>query len=144
MTYPNIQLFIDGQWCDAQSGRTMPVFNPATGTEIGRLAHAGIPDLERAVAAAQKGFEVWRDVPAHERSAILANAPHVSIIGGAEIYRLFLPRADRIEVTEVHIAAQGDTILEPFGADWLEVAREAHPAEGGRPAYDFVTLKRRG
>jgi len=74
----------------------------------------------------------------------LANAPHVSIIGGAEIYRLFLPRADRIEVTEVHIAAQGDTILQPFGADWVEVARESHAAEGDRPAYDFVTLKRRG
>lgn len=74
MTYPNTQLFIDGQWCDAQSGRTMPVFNPATGTEIGRLAHAGTPDLERAVVAAQKGFEVWRDVPAHERSAIMRKA----------------------------------------------------------------------
>lgn len=74
----------------------------------------------------------------------LANAPHVSVIGGAEIYRLFLPRADRIEVTEVHLAAQGDTILEPFGADWVEVARETHAAEGDRPAYDFVTLKRRG
>ena len=74
----------------------------------------------------------------------LANAPHVSIIGGAEIYRLFLPRADRIEVTEVHLAAQGDTILEPFGADWVEVARESHAAEGDRSAYDFVTLKRRG
>lgn len=74
----------------------------------------------------------------------LANAPHVSVIGGAEIYRLFLPRADRIEVTEVHLAAQGDTILEPFGADWVEVARESHAAEGDRPAYDFVTLKRRG
>ena len=36
MTYPNTQLFINGQWCDAESGRTMPVFNPATGTEIGR------------------------------------------------------------------------------------------------------------
>ena len=74
----------------------------------------------------------------------LANAPHVSVIGGAEIYRLFLPRADRIEVTEVHLAAQGDTILEPFGADWVEVARATHVAEGDRPAYDFVTLKRRG
>ena len=74
----------------------------------------------------------------------LANAPHVSVIGGAEIYRLFLPRADRIEVTEVHLAAQGDTILEPFGADWVEVARETHAADGDRPAYDFVTLKRRG
>ncbi len=74
----------------------------------------------------------------------LANAPHVSVIGGAEIYRLFLPRADRIELTEVHVEALGDTRLEPFGDDWQEIARDAHPAEGDRPAFDFVTLKRRG
>ena len=41
---------------------------------FGRLAHAGIPDLERAAQAAQKGFELWRDVPANERSAILRKA----------------------------------------------------------------------
>lgn len=74
----------------------------------------------------------------------LANAPHVSVIGGAEIYRLFLPRADRIELTEVHVEALGDTRLDPFGDDWQEIARDAHPAEGDRPAFDFVTLKRRG
>lgn len=74
----------------------------------------------------------------------LANAPHVSVIGGAEIYRLFLPHADRIELTEVHLDSAGDTIIEPFGDDWAEVARETHPADGDRPAYDFVTLKRRG
>jgi succinate-semialdehyde dehydrogenase/glutarate-semialdehyde dehydrogenase len=74
MTYPNTQLFINGQWCDAESGRTMPVFNPATGAEIGRLAHAGVADLERAAQAAQKGFEIWRDTPANERSAIMRKA----------------------------------------------------------------------
>ena len=71
-------------------------------------------------------------------------APHVSIIGGAEIYRLFLPHADRIELTEVHLKAKGDTRLDPFGPDWAEVARTSHMAEGERPAFDFVTLKRRG
>ena len=74
----------------------------------------------------------------------LANAPHVSVIGGAEIYRLFLPRADRIELTEVHVEALGDTRLDPFGDDWQEIARDTHPAEGDRPAFDFVTLKGRG
>ena len=97
--------------------------------------------LTRNLEWAEDGAETAASV---EDAMRLANAPHVSIIGGAEIYRLFLPRADRIEVTEVHIAAQGDTILEPFGADWVEVARESHAAEGDRPAYDFVTLKRRG
>jgi len=72
----------------------------------------------------------------------LANAPHVSVIGGAEIYRLLLPRADRIELTEVHIDAQGDAMIDYPGSDWRELRRERHEAEGGRPAYSFVTLVR--
>ena len=46
MTYPNTQLFINGQWQDAADGRTLAVFNPANGKEIGRVAHAGKADLD--------------------------------------------------------------------------------------------------
>ena len=74
MTYPNTQLFINGQWQDAASGKTLAVFNPATGQEIGRVAHAGIADLDAALAAAQKGFETWRDLPAIERNKIMRRA----------------------------------------------------------------------
>jgi succinate-semialdehyde dehydrogenase/glutarate-semialdehyde dehydrogenase len=74
MTYPNTQLMIDGQWQDAADGRTLAVLNPANHNEIGRVAHAGIADLDRALAAAQKGFELWRDVPAAERGKIMRRA----------------------------------------------------------------------
>ena len=74
MTYPHTRLFIAGEWQDAADGKTLAVFNPSTGVEIGRVAHAGIPDLDRALAAAQKGFEVWRDVPAFERAKIMRRA----------------------------------------------------------------------
>ncbi len=74
MTYPNTQLFIAGEWRDAADGRTLAVFNPATGKEIGRVARAGIPDLDRALAAAQSGFEAWRDVPAVERARTMRRA----------------------------------------------------------------------
>ena len=74
MTYPQTRLFIAGEWQDAADGKTLAVFNPATGLEIGRVAHAGIPDLDRALAAAQKGFEVWRDVPAIERAKTMRRA----------------------------------------------------------------------
>ncbi|ATE61327.1 NAD-dependent succinate-semialdehyde dehydrogenase [Thauera sinica] len=74
MTYPNTQLLIDGQWQDAADGRTLAVHNPATGAEIGRVAHASVADLDRALAAAQKGFETWRDVPALERQRIMRRA----------------------------------------------------------------------
>jgi succinate-semialdehyde dehydrogenase/glutarate-semialdehyde dehydrogenase len=74
MTYPSTQLFIAGEWQDAADGRSLAVHNPATGKEIGRVAHAGIADLDRALAAAQKGFETWRDVPAIERAKTMRRA----------------------------------------------------------------------
>ena len=74
VNYPDTRLLIDGQWQDAADGRTLTVVNPATGAQIGRVAHAGKIDLDRALAAAQKGFETWRDMPALERQKILRRA----------------------------------------------------------------------
>ena len=74
MTYPNTQLFIAGQWQDAAEGKTLAVFNPSTGKEIGRVAHATKVDLDRALDAAQKGFEAWRDMPAVERAKTMRRA----------------------------------------------------------------------
>ena len=74
MRYPNTQLLIDGQWRDALDGRTLAVTNPATGAEIGRVAHAGIADLDLALAAAQKGFETWRKMPAVTRARTMRGA----------------------------------------------------------------------
>jgi dihydrofolate reductase len=75
----------------------------------------------------------------------LANAPHVCIIGGGDIWAQALPIADRIELTEVHVEPQGDTaIAVPDKKLWIEVAREAYPSTEGKPAFDFVTLRRKG
>ncbi len=88
----------------------------------------------------EEGAEVAHDV---EAAIHLANAPGLSVIGGAEIYALFLPRAHRIELTEVHADVPGDTrIAYPDPADWRETAREDHAAQDGRPAYSFVTFLR--
>jgi len=80
-----------------------------------------------------------------EEALKLANAPHVMVIGGGEIYRLFLPLADRIELTEVATESSGDAVIDyPDPALWREAARADHPAsDAGRPAYSFVTLVRR-
>lgn len=92
----------------------------------------------------------WQDEGAEPVASVedalkLANAPHVMVIGGAEIYRLFLAGADRIELTEVELEPKGDAVIDyPDPAEWREVAREDHPAdEAGRPAYSFVTFTRR-
>jgi len=74
----------------------------------------------------------------------LAGGERVSVIGGAEMFARFLPLADTIELTEVLEDVEGDTsIPDPrHSAEWNEVWSEDHPAEQGRPAFRFVTLKR--
>ncbi|VXB37310.1 Alpha-ketoglutaric semialdehyde dehydrogenase 1 [Burkholderia sp. 8Y] len=73
-TYQNTRLYINGEWCDAQGGATLDVVNPATGEKIGTVARAGIPDLDRAVAAAQAGFATWRKMSAIERASLMRKA----------------------------------------------------------------------
>ncbi|WP_067732263.1 dihydrofolate reductase [Novosphingobium naphthalenivorans] len=72
----------------------------------------------------------------------LAGEGEVPVIGGAEIYALLLPRARRVELTEVHADYEGDTVMPPLGSEWREIAREEHPAQGDTPPYAFVTLIR--
>jgi dihydrofolate reductase len=85
------------------------------------------------------GAEVAHDVDA---AIALADAPEIAVIGGAQVFALFLPRADRIELTEVHASPEGDAVVPAFKG-WREVARDDHAAEGDRPAYSFVTFERR-
>ncbi|MEP6738881.1 MAG: NAD-dependent succinate-semialdehyde dehydrogenase [Caldimonas sp.] len=73
-SYPDTRLLIDNQWVDAASGKTLAVLNPALGQPIGKVAHAGMVDLDRALAATQRGFDAWRKVSAHERSAVMRRA----------------------------------------------------------------------
>lgn len=69
------------------------------------------------------------------------NPSEIAVIGGAEIYRLALPRAHMIHLTEVHKEAMGDVSLPPFGADWRETAREDGVTPDGL-RYSYVTLVR--
>lgn len=98
--------------------------------------------LTRDESWAEEGAEVAHSIADALR---LANAPHVMVIGGGEIYRLFLPLADRIELTEIALQPPGDARIDmPDPDEWQEVARESHAADDkGRPAFAFVTLVRR-
>ncbi|PTQ12279.1 diacylglycerol kinase [Sphingomonas oleivorans] len=87
------------------------------------------------------GAEVVHDV---DEAIARADGDRLSVVGGAEIFALFLHLADRIELTEIHAFPAGDTSMPPFDpADWIEAERTDHPAADGLPAYSFVTLRRR-
>ena len=71
-TYPDLHLYINGEW--RKTSNDLPVLNPATEDEIGRLPHADKSDLDDALEAAEQGFKVWSQVPPIERANVLLKA----------------------------------------------------------------------
>src|SRR5687768_4433196 len=72
--YPDTELLIDGKWGPAAGGKKIPVLNPATEEVIGHVAHAEKADLDRALAAADKAFNVWRKVAPFDRYKVMRKA----------------------------------------------------------------------
>jgi acyl-CoA reductase-like NAD-dependent aldehyde dehydrogenase len=66
------QLFIDGKWVDAESGKTFETPNPATGETLAEVAEADKADVDKAVAAARRAFEgKWGKMSARDRGRLL-------------------------------------------------------------------------
>ncbi len=65
------QGFIGGEWVDADSGKTFPVHNPATGQVLAQVADMGAEETRRAIQAADTAWPAWRGLTAGERAAIL-------------------------------------------------------------------------
>lgn len=108
--YPDLNLFIDGKWRKCK--RDMAVINPATEQEIGRLPHADTADLDDALGAATRGFEVWRKTSPRDRSDLILRAA-----------RLMRDRADDIaqSITLEHGKPLAQARLEVIrGAEFFE------------------------
>jgi succinate-semialdehyde dehydrogenase/glutarate-semialdehyde dehydrogenase len=75
--YTDLALHIDGQWLNGDGRAGEDVINPATEKPLGRLPHASPADLDRTLAAAKKGFEVWRNTPPYERAKVLRKAANL-------------------------------------------------------------------
>jgi len=120
--YPDVQLLIDGAWTKASAGRTLPVVNPATGETIGSVAHADRADLDRALEAAARGFQVWRKVAAFDRSRLMRKA--------ANILRDRLDAIARVLTLEQGkplVEAKGEILVAADVIDWFaEEARRTY------------------
>src|SRR6195952_3135829 len=128
-SYTDTRLLINGEWCDAASGKTLDVINPATGQAIGRVAHAGIPDLDRALEAAQKGFEAWRKIPANERATTRRKAASLVRERPSDIARLMTQEQGKpLGEARVEVLAAADII------EWF--------ADEGRRVYGRIVPSR--
>ncbi|RWR09923.1 NAD-dependent succinate-semialdehyde dehydrogenase [Paenirhodobacter populi] len=131
MSYPDTQLFIGGTWRDALDGRTIDVIDPATGSAIGKVAHAAKADLDLVLDAAAKAFPGWAATSAFDRYKLMRKAAG-----------LLRDRAD--EIAAIMTAEQGKPLAEAKGEtlsaadviDWF--------AEEARRTYGQVIPARRG
>ncbi|TDR90192.1 NAD-dependent succinate-semialdehyde dehydrogenase [Enterovirga rhinocerotis] len=123
--YPEIRLHVAGEWRGARSGETLPIMNPATGEEIGRVPKAGTADLDEALEAAERGFKAWRKVSAFERSKILRKAGDLMRERAEETARILT-----MEQGKPLVEAKGETLAAADVIDWF--------AEEGKRAYGRV------
>jgi succinate-semialdehyde dehydrogenase/glutarate-semialdehyde dehydrogenase len=115
-------LHVGGKWRAAKDGRTLDVVNPATEEVIGKIAHAGKADLDEALAAAQKGFEVWRKMSAFDRSKVMRKAASLVRERAETIATIMTTEQGKpLAEARVEVATASDVI------EWF--------AEEGRRAY---------
>ena len=100
-------------------------------------------DFQAAGAVVTTSFAIALDIA--KADARRRGVDEVAIIGGVDIYRLALPTADRLEITEVHAAPEGDTHFPAVDRTvWQESARMRHAASADDSAdYSYVTYRRR-
>jgi len=108
------------------------------------LPRKPLPERRNIVVTRQAGWHAEGVVSAVSLDDALNKAGNaeVMVIGGGEIYRAALPRADCIELTEVHGSFDGDAHFDFERSDWRETARETNTTPDGL-AYSYVTLSRK-
>ncbi|RFC68300.1 MULTISPECIES: NAD-dependent succinate-semialdehyde dehydrogenase [Mesorhizobium] len=116
---------IDGEWVQADSGKTIDVTNPATGLKIGTVPSVGVAETRRAIEAAQTAFLTWRKTSALERSKLLRKL-HDAIMDNQEA------------LAELLTTEQGKSLFEARGEVGSSAAYVLWFAEEGRRTYGDV------
>ena len=129
MTYPHVQLLINNEWRAARGGATLAVHNPADGSVIGSVARATIADLDEALAATEKGFAVWRNTPALERSKLMRAAAQLLRERADAIARLMT-----LEQGKPLAEAKGEIVMAADIIEWF--------ADEGRRVYGRIVPPR--
>ena len=113
-SYPHVELLIDGVWRPGVKGLTMPIVDPATEETIGSLARATTEDLDLALAAAEKGFAVWRKTSAYNRAKIMRKAADL-VRQRADLIAWLITREQGKPLRE----AKGEALVGADVIDWF-------------------------
>jgi succinate-semialdehyde dehydrogenase/glutarate-semialdehyde dehydrogenase len=123
--YPEVSLYIGGEWVQGSGGRGADIVNPATEDVLGRVPFAEPADVDRAIAAAKAAFPKWRDAGPDFRSGILLKAS-----------ALLHQRAD--EIGRVMTLEEGKPLGEAVGEVHRAATLLQWDTEEGRRAYGRI------
>src|SRR5216683_6888926 len=123
--YSELGLYIDGKWLNGEGRKGEDVINPATGKVLAHLPHASKADLDAALAAAEKGFSIWKATSAYDRAKIMRKA--------ADLVRERHEHVSKVMTQEqgkVYPESRAEVLTSADIIDWY--------AEEGRRAYGRI------
>jgi succinate-semialdehyde dehydrogenase/glutarate-semialdehyde dehydrogenase len=123
--YSDLKLYIDGQWLNGEGRKGEDVINPATGKALAHLPHASKADLDAALAAADKGFKVWKATSAYDRSNLMRKAANLLRERAEHVAKVMTQ-----EQGKVFPEARAEVLTSADIIDWY--------AEEGRRAYGRI------
>ena len=133
MSYTQLGLYIDGKWNHGNGGGGEDVINPATQKPLAHLPHATTSDLDAALAAADKGFKLWKAKSAYDRGRIIKKA--------ADLLR---ERADAIARSMTSGTGQGPRRSEGRSPHLAPTSSSGSPRKAAAPtAASFRAATRR-
>ena len=123
--YTDLALHIGGAWRNGDGRQGEDVINPATEKPLGHLPHASASDLDEALAASTKGFELWRATSAYDRAKVLRQAANLVRERAEPIARIMTQEQGKIFAElRIEVLVTADII------EWF--------AEEGRRAYGRI------
>ena len=119
---------IDGEWAEADSGKTFAVHNPATGELIANVPDCGPGETGRAIEAAAHAFPKWRSKTAKERSAVLRRWFDLMVEHGEDLAQLMTAEQGKPLAEARGEIAYGSSFVEWFAEEAKRVYGDVIPA----------------
>ena len=117
MSYTSLEHYIDGAWVKPTGSKSQEVMNPAKNTPLGELGFASKGDLDKALAAADKGFKTWKKVSAFERGKILRKAAELVRSRATDIAKVLTQEQGKILVEATLEVQSAADIIDWFAGE---------------------------
>jgi succinate-semialdehyde dehydrogenase/glutarate-semialdehyde dehydrogenase len=122
------QCYVDGQWIDADSGKTIDVTNPSDGSRLGTVPAAGEAETRRAIEAANRAYPAWRARTAKERAKILRTWFDLMMANQEDLARIMTAEQGKPIAESRGEIAYAASFIEWFGEEAKRVYGDTIPA----------------